>query len=82
MPLTFTGTVEDDLNTVRELITGMPASAQHRARAIAEKIRIIVEQVQKDNPKDPAAGVGLLFALLFTYDAMIQDNRSLIQLLS
>ena len=82
MTLTFTGNVEDDLNTVRELISGMPASAQGRARKIAEKIRLIVEEIKKDNSKDPAAGVGLLFALMFTYDAMIQDNRSVIQLLS
>jgi len=80
MGLTFTGVVEDDMNTIREIISGMPATAQQRARKTAEKIRLVVEQIKQDNPKDPAAGVGLLFAVLFIADEMTKDNRSVIQL--
>jgi hypothetical protein len=78
MALTFSGVVEDDLNTLREIISGMPASAQHRARSIAEKVGKIAEEIKRDNPKDPAAGIGLLFAVLTVADHMTHDSKSVI----
>jgi hypothetical protein len=80
MSITFTGQIEEDMNLLSELISGMTPAQQQRARKTGERIMQIVEQIRKDDPRDPAVGVGLAWALLFTAKHMTQDNRSVILL--
>lgn len=80
--LTFSDSIEDNLNTMRELIGNMPASAQHRARGIADKVGTVIAQIQKDYPNDPAAGIGVCWVLHHLAQEMTKNNKPLIQLLS
>jgi hypothetical protein len=80
MSITFTGQIEEDMNLMAELISNMTPAQQQRARKTGDKIMQVIEQIRRDDPKDPAVGVGTVWALLFIAKHMTQDNRSVILL--
>ena len=87
--LQFTDSIDDTFNTLREIIGGLPRPALMRAQKAAQMIEHVVEQIKRDNKTDPAAGLGMAFAVFMIAQHMVQDNREasdrgegLIQLLS
>jgi len=79
--LQFSDSIEDNLNTLREVIAGMPHGAQVRARKMGEKLVDVITAAMKENPKDPAIGTGVCWAVHFMAQHMTKDNKRLIQLL-
>ena len=87
--LAFTDSIDDTFNSLREVIGQLPPPSMRRAQKAAEKIERVVEQIKRDNKTDPAAGLGMAFAIFMIAQHMVQDNREasdkgegLIQLLS
>ncbi len=79
--LRFSDSLEENLGIIQDLISGMPASAQQRARKMAEKLGVVIEQARKESPKDPAIGLGIILAVHHVAYEMTKDNRGLIELL-
>lgn len=81
----FTDSLNENVETIRELLAGMPATARPRAQRAAVKIEKLVMGITKDNPKDPATGLGVAFAVMLIAQQMVQSQgageKSLIQLL-
>ena len=80
--LRFSDSIDENLGIIQDLISGMPSGAQQRARSIAMKIQEVIERAKKEAPKDPAVGLGIVWAVHFTAKHMTEDNRGLIQLLT
>lgn len=85
----FGDSVEANIETVKELLQGMPPSARGRAKQAAVAIEKAVMGARMENPKDPAIALGVAFALFSFAQRIVQGDASdegsgerLIQLLS
>jgi hypothetical protein len=59
----FTDSIENNLETIRELLQGIPPIERARARKAAMAVEKVIVGIQKDNPKSPAVALGTAFAL-------------------
>jgi len=73
--LQFTGETDADLEVVRELLNGIPASSRLRAKAVATRVENVVTNIMKSHPNDPAAGLGLAFAVFTIAQRLTQTER-------
>lgn len=85
----FSDSVDETLEQVRELLSGIPAPSRERAKQAAVKIENTVMALQRDNPRDPAVALGAAFAIFMIAQRIVETDRSaqqsggsLIQLLS
>lgn len=83
----FDDSISNNLETIRELLGNSTPAQVDRAKRIAMKIEDVVARIQKDNAKDPAAGLGLAFAMFFISQNLVQggsvrEDGPRIQLLS
>lgn len=81
--------ISDTLTLVSDLLSGMPRSAQVRARKAAHVMEQAFESLRKESPNDPAVALGTAFALTYLLDQLVQNQEAgedmggnLIQLLS
>lgn len=81
--------VSDMLTLCTDLLSGMPRSAQVRARKAARNIEMAFQASRDEGAKDPAVALGTVFALTYILDHLIQNQTdeegmggNLIQLLS
>lgn len=85
----FTDSIEQNKETIEELIRSLPAGQQHRAKSAATSIEKMWHGLRKDNPKDPAFALGAAWSIYQIAAKLVEDakesspeNTSLIQLLS
>lgn len=83
----FTDNNDENLEVVKELIRGMPAAAQQRARKTGERLVNLIDKMKKENPTDPAIALGVAFAVFYTADHFVKQEqqgheKGIIQLLS
>lgn len=85
---TFTDSIQSNIDTLQELLGGIPPSAQARAKKAAVSIENAVMALQKDHPKDPAVALGCAFAIMMTAQRILEadeegakSSNALIQLL-
>jgi len=74
MTMQFTDSNAANFELVKELVAGMPESAQRRARKAGGQIVDIVEKLKREYPNDPAIAVGAAFAVFFMAENLIQPN--------
>jgi hypothetical protein len=89
VPVRFTDDIEHNLGIIRDLLTELSPPMQQKVRAIAGAINDVVVRIQKDNPKDPVAGLGVAYAVHYIAQRMTQATQDgqdtdspIIQLLS
>lgn len=88
MSLTFTDSIEENVEVLRELLGGCPPGARHRAKRAAVTIEKAFTGLQKDHQSDPAVALGAAFAIYIIAQRLVQaergtgDGKSMIQLLS
>lgn len=85
----FTDSCENNLEILRELLSGIPPVARKRAVAAAVLLENTFTRLQKDHPKDAAVALGAAFAVFTLAQRMVdapkqgdKEDRGLIQLLS
>lgn len=76
------------LDQIGELLRGLPPESRHRAKTVAVQFESVVNNIRRGHPADPAAGLGLAFAVFKTAEQLIdadrnaaESGRGLIQLL-
>jgi hypothetical protein len=80
----FSDSIDANVELLKELLQGIPAGARRRAAGTANRIEQVVIGIQREYSHDPAAGLGLAFAVMLTAQRMVemgQDDGSLIKLL-
>lgn len=70
----FSDSIDGNLELVKELLGNCTQAQKERAKRIAIQIETTVKAIQKDNPKDPAAGLGLAFAVFYISQNMVQND--------
>jgi hypothetical protein len=83
----FSDSIDENTETLRELLRGLPPSARSRAAKAAAAIEKAFMNLQKDHPKDGAVALGAAFAIFMVAAHLVEDakekpNSDLIQLLS
>ena len=83
----FTDSIENNLETIRELLQGIPPSERARARKAAAVVEKAILALQKDNPKSPSVALGTAFALFMLAQRIVSapkegdKDKGLIELL-
>jgi len=84
--LRFSDSIGENLDTLRELLSGIPPGARNRARLAAVEIEKVFDKLRKEYPRDPAVALGTAFAIFTLADRMTdappEGEKNLIQLLS
>lgn len=84
----FTDSIEANLETIRELMQGIPPTERGRAKRAAMAVEKVIVGIQKDNPKSPAVALGTAFALFMLAQRIVSapkqgdSDKGLIELLS
>jgi hypothetical protein len=85
-PMRFGDSIDENLETLRELCSQLPAPMKRRARNASVAIERAIMQLRKDSP-DGATALGVLLAAHVVSQRLIEgqrhgDESSLIQLVS
>lgn len=59
----FNDSLENNLETIKELIQGVPPSERDRAKRAAVAVEKVVTALIRDNQGNPAVGLGMAFAV-------------------
>jgi hypothetical protein len=84
----FNDSIENNIETIRELLQGVPPSERDRAKRAAMLIEKAVQGIMKDNHGNPAVGLGMAFAIYSIAQKLVQTpqegdkSSGLIQLLT
>jgi len=86
----FTDSLSENLEVVRELLSGLPPDSRHNAKKAAASIENVIVALRKDYPRNPAVALGVAFAIFKiaeditrpAEDADGKTQKSMIQLLS
>jgi len=83
----FSDSIDQNCETLKELLRGLPPSTRGRARMAAAAIERVFTGLQKDHPRDGAVALGAAFAIYMIGARIVEqakDGKSehLIQLLS
>ena len=85
----FSANIDENVETLAELLRGLPPSQRNKAARAAAKIEKAFTGLQKDHPKDAAVALGAAFAIFKIAERLVeqakdtsQDHSGLIQLLS
>ena len=84
----FTDSIENNLETIRELLQGVPPSERNRAKRAAVALEKTVTALIKDNQGHPAVGLGMAFAIYTIAQRLVaapqegDKSSGLIQLLN
>ncbi len=84
----FTDSINENVETLRELLGGIPPESRRRAKKAAVTLENAFTRLQKDYPKDAAVALGAAFAILILAQRLVEAPKqgdkaegSLIQLL-
>ena len=85
----FTDSVDENLETLRVLLAGIPPDARNRAKKAAVSLENVFSRLKQEYPHDPAVALGAAFAVFLMAQRMVEapkqgDNNEgvgLIQLL-
>lgn len=83
----FTDSIDENVETIRELLGGIPQEAQNRAKKAAVLMENQFTRLQKDYPKDTAVALGAAFAIFLLAQRIVEapkegdGSKGLIQLL-
>lgn len=84
----FSDSISENIETLRELLAGVPPEARKRAKKAAVTIENVFTGLQKDHPKDPSVALGAAFAVFLLAERLCEapeqgtSDKGLIQLLS
>jgi hypothetical protein len=84
----FNDSIEENLETLRELLGGIPPDSRRRAKKAAVSLENTFTRLQKDNPKDAVIALGAAFAIFMLAQRLVEapkqgdSDKRLIQLLS
>ncbi len=84
----FSDSVNENCETIKELLRGLPPSHRNRAKKAAAAIEKVFVGLQKDYPKDGAVALGAAFAIFMIGARIVEQakekgsHENLIQLLS
>lgn len=85
----FTDSIDQNKETLGELIRAMPSTQRAKAKAAAEVLERAWHGLRKDHPHDPAFAVGAAWAIYQIAAKLVEDakevnpeNNGIIRLLS
>ncbi len=84
----FTDSVDENVETLKVLLAGIPPESRRRAKKAAVTIENVFTGLQKNHPKDMAVALGAAFAVFLLAQRMVEakeqggSDKGLIQLLS
>lgn len=83
----FSDNIEENCETLKELLRALPPSSRARAKYAAAQIEKVFTGLQKDHPKDGAIALGAAFAIYMISARIVEQAKegkhdSLIQLIS
>jgi hypothetical protein len=83
----FSKDIDENVETLRELLRGLPPSQRNKARLAAAKIEKAFMALQKDYPKDGAVALGAAFAIYMIGARIVEqakegEHGNLIELLN
>lgn len=83
----FSNNIDENCETLKELLRALPPSRRSRAKYAAAKIEKVFMGLQKDHPKDGAIALGAAFAIYMIGARIVEQAKegkhdSLIQLIS
>lgn len=84
----FSDSIEENLETLRELFGGIPPAARNRAKKAAVALENTFTRLQKEYPKDATVALGAAFAIFMLAQRLVDapkqgdSDKRLIQLLS
>lgn len=84
----FVDSIDENIETLRALLGGLPAESRRRAKKAAVAIENVFTQLQKDYPKDAAVALGAAFAVFLLAERLCEapeqggSDKKIIQLLS
>lgn len=84
----FTNNIDENIETLRALLAGIPPESRRRAKKAAVTIENVFTGLQKDHPKDAAVALGAAFAVFLLAERLCDapeqrdSDKGLIQLLS
>lgn len=83
----FSDNIEENCETLKELLRALPPSSRGRAKYAAAQIEKVFTGLQKDHPKDGAIALGAAFAIYMIGARIVEQAKegkhdSLIQLIS
>lgn len=67
----FTDSIENNLETIRELMGALPPSERERGKRAAVMVEKTVNAIIKDNQGHPAAGLGMAFAVFIVAQRLV-----------
>ena len=74
MSVKFTDSINDNLETIQQLLGNATAAQKERAKRTAIKIENVVHAIQKDDPRDGAVGLGLAFAIFYIAQNLVESG--------
>lgn len=81
----FTDSIDENIETLRALLAGVPPESRRRAKLAAVTIENVFTRLQKDHPKDNAVALGAAFAVFLLAERLCeapeQGDKNLIQTL-
>lgn len=84
----FTDSIEGNIETIRELLQGIPPSEQQNCRKAAMMVEKTIVALQRDNPKSAAVALGTAYALFILSQRIVNapkqadKDKGMIELLS
>lgn len=83
----FGDSISDNLDLCKQLLGNTTLAGRERAKRAAHQIERVIEELRKAYPNDPAIGLGVMFAITYIGDQLVQsdnavEGKGLIQLLS
>lgn len=84
----FTDSIDENVETLRELLAGVPAQHRNRAKKAAVALENTFTRLQADHPKDSVIALGAAFAIFKLAQRLVEapkqgdSDKRLIQLLS
>jgi hypothetical protein len=84
----FNDSIENNLETIKEVLQGVPPSERDRAKRAAVAVEKVVTALIRDNQGNPAVGLGMAFAVFTIAQRLTaspqegDSDKRLIQLLS
>src|ERR1700748_2435118 len=70
----FSDSIHDNLELIKELLGNCTPGQKNRAKLVASRIEEVVKAIQKDNRGEPAAALGLTFAIFYIANEMVETR--------
>lgn len=70
----FGDSIDKNLEVIKELLRGQPATTRDRAKRAAISIENTFEALKRASPRDPAVALGTAFAVFTIAQRIVQDD--------